>query len=173
MIKGIYLITGLLNYSSVEARLFRRMLIAPPSPRPCLAVCRTPAPRMGVWLEAPPKRKWRARERGTLGTGHGGRAGERNGLPGLRGPPPHTHTHLACCPLQALVTSPVPWVTGHYPRLPHRLTSVCLWGPDPSRPPLWGRQARTHTHTHMRTSKSKVQPQPHLGPASTAFTDEA
>lgn len=28
MIKGIYLITGLLNYSSVEARLFRRMLIA-------------------------------------------------------------------------------------------------------------------------------------------------
>lgn len=27
MIKGIYLITGLLNYSSVEARLFRRMLI--------------------------------------------------------------------------------------------------------------------------------------------------
>lgn len=28
MIKGIYLITGLLNYSSVEARLFRRVLIA-------------------------------------------------------------------------------------------------------------------------------------------------
>lgn len=28
MIKGIYLITGLLNYSSVEARLFRRALIA-------------------------------------------------------------------------------------------------------------------------------------------------
>lgn len=28
MIKGIYLITGLLNYSSVEARLFRGMLIA-------------------------------------------------------------------------------------------------------------------------------------------------
>lgn len=28
MIKGIYLITGLLNYSSAEARLFRRMLIA-------------------------------------------------------------------------------------------------------------------------------------------------
>lgn len=43
MIKGIYLITGLLNYSSVEARLFRRMLIAPRSPRPILAlICRTP-----------------------------------------------------------------------------------------------------------------------------------
>lgn len=33
MIKGIYLITGLLNYSSVEARLFRRMLIVLQSPR--------------------------------------------------------------------------------------------------------------------------------------------
>lgn len=33
MIKGIYLITGLLNYSSAEARLFRRMLIALRSPR--------------------------------------------------------------------------------------------------------------------------------------------
>ena len=32
MIKGIYLITGLLNYSSVEARLFRRVLIALLSP---------------------------------------------------------------------------------------------------------------------------------------------
>ncbi len=30
MIKGIHLITGLLNYSSVEARLFGRMLIIPP-----------------------------------------------------------------------------------------------------------------------------------------------
>ena len=43
MIKGIYLITGLLNYSSAEARLFRRMLIAPRSPRPILAfICSTP-----------------------------------------------------------------------------------------------------------------------------------
>lgn len=32
MIKGIYLITGLLNYSSVEARLFRRVLIVLLSP---------------------------------------------------------------------------------------------------------------------------------------------
>lgn len=38
MIKGIYLITGLLNYSSVEARLFRRMLIVLRSPRHCLAL---------------------------------------------------------------------------------------------------------------------------------------
>lgn len=30
MIKGIHLITGLLNYSSVEARLFGQMLIIPP-----------------------------------------------------------------------------------------------------------------------------------------------
>jgi hypothetical protein len=37
MIKGIYLITGLLNYSSVEARLFRRMLIVLRSPRHILA----------------------------------------------------------------------------------------------------------------------------------------
>lgn len=37
MIKGIYLITGLLNYSSVEAHLFRRMLIVLLSLRHCLA----------------------------------------------------------------------------------------------------------------------------------------
>lgn len=45
MIKGIYLITGLLNYSSVEARLFRRMLIEPRSPRRSLAFigCGLPA----------------------------------------------------------------------------------------------------------------------------------
>ena len=43
MIKGIYLITGLLNYSSVEARLFRRMLIALRSPRHILAfICCVP-----------------------------------------------------------------------------------------------------------------------------------
>lgn len=30
MIKGTHLITGLLNYSSVEARLFGQMLIIPP-----------------------------------------------------------------------------------------------------------------------------------------------
>ena len=43
MIKGIYLITGLLNYSSVEARLFRRMLIALRSPRHILAfICYVP-----------------------------------------------------------------------------------------------------------------------------------
>lgn len=42
MIKGIYLITGLLNYSSVEARLFRRMLIALRSPRHILALICTP-----------------------------------------------------------------------------------------------------------------------------------
>lgn len=43
MIKGIYLITGLLNYSSVEARLFRRMLIALRSPRHLLAfICLVP-----------------------------------------------------------------------------------------------------------------------------------
>lgn len=43
-IKGIYLITGLLNYSSVEARLFGRVLIvllgpwhAPRSAAPCAA----------------------------------------------------------------------------------------------------------------------------------------
>lgn len=42
MIKGIYLITGLLNYSSVEARLFRRMLIALRSPQHILAlICYT------------------------------------------------------------------------------------------------------------------------------------
>lgn len=40
MIKGIYLITGLLNYSSVEARLFRRMLIVLRSPQHSLAFIR-------------------------------------------------------------------------------------------------------------------------------------
>lgn len=65
MIKGIYLITGLLNYSSVEARLFRRMLIAPRSPRHIPAficcMCRL-VPRISVLLKLPPKIKLKKKQ---------------------------------------------------------------------------------------------------------------
>lgn len=71
MIKGIYLITGLLNYSSVEARLFRRVLIA----------------LLSLWhtlLSSAAALGSSERRRGRSARGRGADGGVRRGLPGER-----------------------------------------------------------------------------------------
>lgn len=73
MIKGIYLITGLLNYSSVEARLFRRVLIA------LLSLWHTLLSSAAALGGCELRQGWSARGRGAGGRREqsGGAAGER------------------------------------------------------------------------------------------------